>query len=85
MPADVVNGADVWVVQGGDGSRFLLEALPRLRVGRERAREHLDGNRAIEARVARAIDLAHAAGPDWGDDLVRTKACAGLERHEGPL
>ena len=28
MPADVVNGADVRVVQGGDGSRFLLEALP---------------------------------------------------------
>ncbi len=28
MPADVVNGADVWVVQGGDGACFLLEALP---------------------------------------------------------
>ena len=83
MPADVVDGADVRIVQRGDGARFLLEALPRFRIGRERAREHLDGNRAIEPRVARAIDLAHAAGADRGDDLVRTKACAGLERHEG--
>ena len=81
VAADVVDGADVRIVQRGNRARFLLEALPRFRIRRERAGEHLDGDRAIEPRVARAVDLAHAARANRGDDFVGTKTRARLERH----
>jgi hypothetical protein len=81
VAADVVNGTDVRIVQRGNDPRFVLEALPRFRIGRERAGEHLDGNRAIETGVTRAIDLAHAARAKRGDDFVRTKTRACFERH----
>ena len=51
-----------------DRARLAVEALAELRVGRERLGEDLDGDRAIEARVARLVDLAHAAGPEGGED-----------------
>ena len=53
------------VVERGDGARFLLEAV---RVG---AVQHLDGDRPAQPRVRRLVDLAHAAGAEWGDDLVQ--------------
>ena len=53
VAADVVDRADVRMVQRRDRARFLLEALPRFRVGGQRAGEHLDGDGAIEAGVAR--------------------------------
>ena len=40
--------------------------------------QDLDGDVAIEPRVAGAIDLAHAACPQGGEDLVRAEADAGL-------
>ena len=81
MAADVVDGADVRIVQRGNRARFLLEALPRFRIGGERAGEHLDGDRAIEPDVARAVDLAHAARADGAEDFVRTEARADGQRH----
>ena len=84
VAADVVDGADVRIVQRGNRARFLLEALPRFRIGRERAGEHLDGDRAIEPGVARAVDLAHAARAERGDDFVRTETRACFERHVDP-
>jgi len=41
--------------------RFAFEALPANRIRRELSGENLDGDIAIKARVARAINLAHAA------------------------
>jgi hypothetical protein len=41
---------------------------------RKRLRQDLDRDEAIEPRVARAIDLSHSTGAEWGDDLVRTEA-----------
>ena len=54
--------------------RFALETA---RGGRDRARtlgQDLDRDVAIELRVARAIHLAHAAGAEGGEDLVRAEA-----------
>jgi hypothetical protein len=39
--------------------------------------EHLDGHRAIEARVVGAVDLTHPARADGCDDLVGTEMIAG--------
>jgi len=85
LAADVEEGADVRVVQGGDGPRLTLEAGAQLLVGGKAGREYLDRHVAPESRVARPIDFPHAAGAERGDDLVGAKAGAGSEWHPGNL
>ena len=41
--------------------------------------QDLERDVAIQLRVARAIDLAHAAGAEGGEDFVRAEARAGGE------
>ena len=79
--ADVVDAEDVGVIERADRARLLLEAAEAIAVGRERRRQHLDGDVPAEACVARAVDFAHAARPDRGQDFVRTHASAGRHRH----
>ena len=52
LAADVVERADVRVVQRGDRAGLALEAFADVGIAGERGREDLDGDRAIEARVA---------------------------------
>ena len=81
VSANVVDGADVRVVERGNGARFLLETAPRFRVAGERASQDFDGNGAIEPRITGAKDLAHSAFAKRSNDLVRTEPSAGVERH----
>ena len=82
VAADVVDGEDVGVIERAGGARLLLEAAQAVGVGRERRGQHLDGDVAAEARVARAIDLAHAAGADRSDDLVRANPGSLRQAHQ---
>src|SRR5207244_943929 len=52
-----------------------------LRVPGEVRRQHLHGDAAIEARVARAPNLPHPARTDARDDLVRAEPRAGSDGH----
>jgi hypothetical protein len=61
---DVVEGTDVRMVQLRDRSRLALETDAQLFVAGEFGRKDLDRDAAIEARIARAIDLAHSAGAE---------------------
>jgi hypothetical protein len=61
------------MIQRGDRAGFLLEATEAIGVGGKRRGQDFDGDVAAEARVPRAIDLAHASGANCGDDLVRTE------------
>ena len=70
--ADVVKDADMGMVQRGDRARLTIETLARLRVVGDVRRQHLDGDRSAEARVARAVHLAHPAGTNPSAELVRT-------------
>jgi hypothetical protein len=45
--------------------------------------ENFDGDGAIQARVARAIDLTHSTGTDGGDDFIRSETRAGGQIHPG--
>ena len=45
-------------------------------------RKNLDGDVPIEARIARAIDLAHSACPERVEDFVTAQAAAGGGCHE---
>ena len=83
--ADVVERADVRMVQAGDDLGFALEAFPTGRIGREVFGKRLDGYGAVQARIDGAIHLAHAAGGDEGLDLVGAKGGPGKTAMKGPL
>src|SRR5437867_1175086 len=69
------------MVERGGGPRFLLKAAEAIGIGRELRGQDLDGDIASEARIARAVDLAHAAGANGRDDLIRAEPRAGRECH----
>ena len=72
--ADIVNLANVRMIQRCDGFGFLLKA-PQ---ADERA---LDGDFTVQARVTRAPNLAHAALADEGEQFVWSAFVSGGERH----
>ena len=76
---EAVNVRDVRMVERGERLRFAREPRQPIRIAGERIGQDLQRDVAIELRVARAIDLAHAPGADDGEDLVRAEACAGSE------
>src|SRR5581483_4687183 len=79
--ADIEERADVRMIELRDRLRFSLEAKLQLRIIREIGGKDLDGDAAIEPRVARAIDLAHASGTEPRDDFVRPEPCSLSEFH----
>src|SRR5690349_18476346 len=62
---DVVNLANVRMIERGNRTRFLLEAPSVM------ALQSLDGDDTVEPCVACFPDLAHAPTADQGQDLVR--------------
>src|SRR5688572_11234579 len=59
VQAYVVKRADVWVVEAGDDFCLTLEPIAAVAIGSEMRRQDLDGDDAIQPRVARAVDLSH--------------------------
>ena len=76
-----VDLSDVRMVERSEHLCLALEAREPIAVAREMLRQHLDGDIALQLRIAGAIDLAHAAGTERRDDFVRAKAGPGRERH----
>ena len=70
---DVVQRADVRMVERGDGAGLPLEAVA------EAFGRHLDCDVPAEAGIARAIHRSHAAGSECADDLVGAQS--GPRRH----
>src|SRR5207249_2597630 len=70
------------VIQRGEHLRFALEPRRAVGVERPRLRQDLDRHLAPELRVAGAVDLTHPAGTERGDNLVRSEAAAGCQRHQ---
>ena len=74
---DVVERADVGVVQRSDRAGFALEAF------REALGGNFDGYFPAQAGIAGAVDFAHAAGSERGQHLVRAKGLAGRQQGHG--
>ena len=71
LMAGVVERADVGMIQAGDGFCFAVEALAQFRAVGEMSGKNLDGDDAVEARIAGLVHLAHSARTDCGENFVR--------------
>ena len=73
---DVVDLRDVRVIEQRDGAGLALQedAIPG--AFDQRVAEHLDGDVAIQARIAREEHFRHAASAQLPDDLVAADLCA---------
>src|SRR5205085_49344 len=70
MLADVVDRADVGVVQAGRGSRFDAKPFHRLPIACEVFWNELEGDLPPKAGVVSTVDNAHAAGAELVDDAI---------------
>src|SRR5262249_9408318 len=68
--ADVVDGADVGVIQRRCGPGFALKTRQGLRIKAELGREKLKGYGALQACIHRLVDNTHPPVADFFDDLV---------------
>jgi hypothetical protein len=68
--ADVVDGADIGMVEGGSGLGFALKAGEGLRIAGNFFGQKFEGHKAAKARVLGFVDNAHAAASKLFDDAV---------------
>ena len=81
--ADVIQHADVGMVELRNRPGFALEPCLELRIARGVRGENLDSDHALEPRVTGAIDLAHASRPQRAKNFVRTQTRSSTQRHAG--
>jgi hypothetical protein len=78
---NVVQGADVRVVERGYSTRLALKPLAEAGITGDVRQKDLYSDEAIETSVASFVDLAHATCADVGQDLVRAEPRARGEGH----
>jgi hypothetical protein len=71
---ETVNSGDVGMVPRREHACLMLETGKPRWIAGELRRQHLQRDRSAEGGVVRAVDLAHPAGTNGGDDLVGTDA-----------
>src|SRR5262249_43327116 len=81
LGAHVVDRHDVRMLEGSDGSGLPLEAMQAVGTGRPVGGDDLDRYLTLQTRVAGAVNLAHSARPEWGDNLIRAETTSRRERH----
>jgi hypothetical protein len=70
------------MIERGGGLSFLLEAVKAIWILHNEGWQDLDGDVALELRIADAIDLTHAAGAERAENLVTINLCAGWQGRE---
>ena len=68
--ADVIDGADVGVIQGRRSLRLATEAAEALGIARDFVRQKLQGDETVQARVLGLVNHTHAAAAELLDDAV---------------
>src|SRR6202050_5190129 len=67
---NIVNDADIGVIEGGGGTRLAMEALDGLGVLRNVIGEEFEGDVAAEAGIFGFVDHAHTAAAEFFEDGV---------------
>ena len=70
VPADVINRADVGMVEGGGGPRFAAETFQSLRIAGNVIGEELEGNETAELGVFGLVDHTHAAATQLFNNAI---------------
>src|SRR5215469_12263283 len=83
LMADVVEHADVGMVQAGDGFGFALESLSLRGIG-GKLRQNLDRDCPFQPRVARTVHLTHPARAECRRDFIRPKLLTWSQSHRWP-
>ncbi len=78
---EAVDGRDVGMIERRQEIGFAREARQALGIAGEERRQNLERDVARQLAVAGAVDFAHPAGADQGDDLVGAEAGAGRQTH----
>src|SRR5438128_1194216 len=68
--ADVVDGADVRVIEGGRGLRLASETGQRLKVSGNFFRQEFEGDETVQARVFGLVDHTHPTAAEFLQDAV---------------
>lgn len=81
LRADVVEMADMGMIQRGDSQSFALHPLIQFGRRRKMGSKNLDGDRAVEPGVAGKIHFTHTAGSERRLNFIKAKLCARGQRH----
>ena len=81
LTADVVQRADVRMIQAGDGFGLALEALTACHIVGEMRGKNLDGDRTLQSHITRLINLAHSARAERRDNFVGSELRARGQGH----
>jgi hypothetical protein len=77
----VEERADVRMIQAGDGFGFAVKTFAQLGTVGEMSGKNLDGDDALEARVAGFVHLSHSARTDGGENFIRSEFGARVQGH----
>ncbi len=72
---DVVEGADVRMIQRGDGTGFAFKAIGELMSG------DFDGDIAVQSRITGSPHFSHSSLAEERDDLIGAEAVSWSEGH----
>ena len=81
LMTDVMQHANMRMIQARNGFRFTLETLVANRIGGKLRGKNLDGDGTFEARIAGAIDFTHTAGTERPDNFIGAKMSAWSKGH----
>src|SRR5215470_5204643 len=79
--AQIVEDADVWVIEARYRLCFALKSLLELRLFRKMRGQNLYCNRAPETRILRLIHLSHSTHANRMQDFIRTQFGSGGNSH----
>jgi len=82
--ADVMNRANVGMVQRRSSLRLALKAGQRLRVSGDFIGQELEGNKSVQPRVLGLVHHAHSATAELLDDAVMRYGLADQTGNSSP-
>src|SRR5215472_1707818 len=81
LVADIMEHANMWMIETRNDPGFALEPLLANRVGGKVRGQNLDRDRALKPGVAGAIHLTHSTRTQGRNDLIGSEFCTGRQRH----